>query len=188
MNKRFLIGISIMLIGVIFIIIKIILPNYELSKLTKYTFISNEEIRKEFNINKRHYLLTTYYNDSSTYGFNNILYEKNHEYYLLDVIEKCDMTYYIINNEIYIHCSGKKGDIIKYTINKYDVDKEVLQFNYSNTSNTSQLHLVVEGIDSEYIYLKSYLKIDESIDEGEYVKCSLTSRMCEYYDGNRQLK
>lgn len=184
MNKKFLIGIGIMFIGVIFIIIKIIIPNNELSKLTKYTFTSNEEIRKKFNINKRHYLLTTYYNDSSTYGFNNILYEKNQEYYLLDVIKKCDMNYYILNNEIYIHCSGKKGDILKYTINKYDVKKEVLQFNYYNTPNISQLHLAVEGIDSEYIYLKSYVKLDTSIDEGEHVKCSLTSRICEYYNGN----
>lgn len=173
-----------MFIVILFIIIKIIITNNELSKLTKYTFKSDEKITKEFYNNKKHYLLTTYYNDSSTYGFNNILYEKDNEYYLLDIIEKCDMNNYIVDSEIYYHCAGKMGDIVKYTIKGVNVEKEVINFDYKDTPNISQLHIAIDGIDDNYIYLRSHVKKNNFIKDGEFVKCSLSSKKCEYYSND----
>lgn len=90
------------------------------------------------------------------------------------------MYSYIKNNELYIHCIGKYGDIIKYTLNKKNIKKEILKFNYENTPNISQLHIIIDNIDDEYIYLSSVVKINDNIDEGENVKCSLQTKICIY--------
>ena len=179
MNKKVLIGI-IILIGVLFIIFRII-PNKELSKLDKYTLLSDETIIQEFKLKNKKYVLTTYYNSESTYSYNNLLLNDKDSYYFLEKIDKCDMSYLIKDNEIYIHCIGKKGDILRYTIDGVNVKNEILNFSYKNTPNISQIHITVNKIDNGYIYLKSVVKMDDSVKDGEYVKCSLSSKVCEYY-------
>jgi len=142
-NKKVLIGFGIIFIAVLFIIIKIVIPN-----------------DKTNNVSLENYI------------------EKN---------EKCsnNISKYIEDNVAYLHCIGDKGNIIKYTKNGDKINKEVLEFDYSNASNISQIHITIDGADDDYVYLKSAVKINDSIKDGEFVKCSLSSKKCEYYNGNR---
>jgi CRISPR/Cas system CMR-associated protein Cmr5 small subunit len=95
------------------------------------------------------------------------------------------MSYYIKNNEIYIHCIGKKGDILKYTIDDYKLEKDIMELDYKDAPNISQIHILIDGADNDYIYLRSNVKNNDSIKEGEFVKCLLSTKKCEYYNGNR---
>ena len=156
-----------------------------ISNLEKYTFSSNEKIVKSFKYNKYNYLLTMYYDDTSSWSHLNLLLLDNEEYYLLKNIQKCDSSVegrnlYLKDNEIYIHCIGKMGDIDKYTLDKINVKKETFNFNYDDTPNISQLHINIDKVDDKYIYLYSF-KVDSLIKEGENVKCSLKNNTCEYY-------
>ena len=156
-----------------------------ISNLEKYTFSSNEKIVKSFKYNKYNYLLTMYYDDTSSWSHLNLLLLDNEEYYLLKNIQKCDSSVegrnlYLKDNEIYVHCIGKKGDIDKYTLDKINVKKETFNFNYDDTPNISQLHINIDKVDDNYIYLYSF-KVDSLIKEGEKVKCSLKNNTCEYY-------
>lgn len=156
-----------------------------ISNLEKYTFSSNEKIVKSFKYNKYNYLLTMYYDDTSSWSHLNLLLLDNEEYYLLKNIQKCDSSVegrnlYLKDNEIYIHCIGKMGDIDKYTLDKINVKKETFNFNYDDTPNISQLHINIDKVDDNYIYLYSF-KVDSLIKEGEKVKCSLKNNICEYY-------
>ena len=72
------------------------------------------------------------------------------------------------------------GDIDKYILDKINVKKETFKFNYDNASNISQLHINIDKVDDNYIYLYSF-KVDSLIKEGENVKCSLKNNICEYY-------
>lgn len=156
-----------------------------ISNLEKYTFSSNEKIVKSFKYNKYNYLLTMYYDDTSSWSHLNLLLLDNEEYYLLKNIQKCDSSVegrnlYLKDNEIYIHCIGKMGDIDKYILDKINIKKETFKLNYDNVSNISQLHIGVDKVDDEYIYLSSF-RLDSSIADGEQVKCSLKNKICEYY-------
>lgn len=156
-----------------------------ISNLEKYTFSSNEKIVKSFKYNKYNYLLTMYYDDTSSWSHLNLLLLDNEEYYLLKNIQKCDSSVegrnlYLKDNEIYVHCIGKMGDIDKYTLDKINVKKETFNFNYDDTPNISQLHINIDKVDDNYIYLYSF-KVDSLIKEGEKVKCSLKNNTCEYY-------
>lgn len=182
MNKKFLIGIGIMFVGVLFIIIKLVIPNDKLSKLEKYNLLENESIKNEFKIENKKYILTTYYKNDSSYAYNNLLLKNRNDYYLLESINKCDMSYYIKNNEIYVHCIGKKGNILKYTIDDYKLEKDIMELDYKDAPNISQIHITIDGADNDYIYLRSNVKNNDSIKEGEFVKCSLSTKKCEYYN------
>lgn len=156
-----------------------------ISNLEKYTFSSNEKIVKSFKYNKYNYLLTMYYDDTSSWSHLNLLLLDNEEHYLLKNIQKCDSSVegrnlYLKDNEIYIHCIGKMGDIDKYILDKINVKKETFNFNYDDTPNISQLHINIDKVDDNYIYLYSF-KVDSLIKEGEKVKCSLKNNTCEYY-------
>lgn len=182
MHKKLFLCLSIIMIIVItfHIIFQIIIPNYELSNLEKYKLLSNEVIKTEFEVKNKKYVLTTYYGEQSSYGNNNLLIKKNNEYYLLEKIDQCDMNYYIKDSNIYIHCIGTKGNIMKYTIDGTNANYELLSFNYTKTPNISQIHMTIEKIDNKYIYLKSVVKVDDSIKEGNNIKCSLNTKECEY--------
>lgn len=182
MNKKKFIGIVIIMIivGLFLLVFQIIIPNYELSNLEKYKLLSEEVIKTEFEVKNKKYILTTYYDNQSSYGNNNLLIKKDDEYFLLEKIDKCDMNYYIKDSDIYIHCIGKKGDIMKYTIDGVNIDYDFLTFDYTKTPNISQLHMTIDKVDNKYIYLKSVVKVDESIMEGNNVKCSFNTKKCEY--------
>ena len=84
----------------------VILNNSNLKK-EKYTLLPNEEIENEIIYKNYKYVITKYYDNTTSFSHHNILLNNS-----------CDMYSYIKNNEIYIHCIGKYGDIIKYTLNK----------------------------------------------------------------------
>jgi len=114
--------------------------------------------------------------------------EKSDREIIKEYIEQNEMcnnngkSSYLKDNVAYIHCIGEKGNIIKYTSHNKKVDKEVLELDYSNTPNISQLHITIDEVDNNYIYLKSAVKVNDSVKDGEYVKCSLSSKKCEYYN------
>ena len=160
--------------------------NSSISNLEKYEFISNEKIIKIFSYNNKNYVITMYYDNTSSWSHINLLLKDKENYYILEKIKKCD-TYeeannlYIKNNEVYIHCIGKEGNIDKYIIDSFKVTKEILEFNYKNTPNISRVHIEIDGIDDEYIYLSSPFKVDNTISDDPQVKCSLKNRKCSYY-------
>ena len=180
MKKKVIVLLVLMLI-LIFVGIKIFISKYELSKLDSYELLSDETIIEEFSYKNRNYLLTSYHKNDSSYAYNNILFENKNKYYLLENIDKCDASTYIKDNNIYIHCIGKSGDILKYTINKYNVNKDILSFDYKLVNNISRIHITIDKVDDDYIYLRSVVKIDESKNTKEIIKCSLDTKICEYY-------
>ena len=177
MKKIIRIGIYLLVI----IVVSIILKNMRSNGLKEYKLLDNEKVQTSFKYRSKEYVLTSYYDDKNTYADNNILLKDNKYYYYIDKIEKCDMSYYINKNNIYIHCIGKEGNILKYSINDKETELEILDFDYTNTPNISQIHIQVDKVDKEYVYLKSAVKMDDSINEGEKVKCSIDSKICEYY-------
>ena len=156
-----------------------------ISNLEKYTFSSNEEIVKSFRYDKYNYLLTMYYDDTSSWSHLNLLLIDNKEYYLLKNIQKCDFdvegrNLYLKDNKFYIHCIGKMGDIDKYTLDKINVKKETFNFNYDNASNISQLHITIDKVDDENIYLVSPIDVNGDVKDIK-VKCYLNNNICNYY-------
>ena len=152
----------------------------KLDNLDKYTLNSSETIYKEFSYKNSNYVITNYNTNTSSYYSHHILFKDNNKYYLLDTLNKCDISDYLDNNEYYIHCIGKKGSIIKYTFNGTSIKKDIINLNYKNTPNTNQIYLTINNVDNSYIYMHSNIKIDESIKEGNSIKCNINTRVCEY--------
>lgn len=189
MKKKYLIILMIILIlTVSFIIYQTIefldykgsLPNLE-----KYIPVDNEIIIKKLQYNNKNYVISRYYDTSSSWSNLNLLLKNNDSYYILKNIKKCDTVkdgknLYVKDNVIYIHCIGNEGFIDKYLINDFDVLKETINFNFQNTPNISQLHIVIDNVDDEYIYLSSPTKVDNTIKDKPNVKCSLESKRCDY--------
>lgn len=181
MKKKIVILLVILIVLLTYVILKIFVSKYELSKLEKYKMKSNETIKEDFSYKDRNYLLTNYYKSDSSYAYNNILFFNKDKYYLLEKIDKCDASTYIKDNNIYIHCIGKSGDILKYTINKYYIEKETIKFNYKLVNNISRTHITITNVDNDYIYLKSVVKKDDYLNTKDTVRCSLSTNICEYY-------
>ena len=99
-----------------------------------------------------------------------------------EICKNTDKSSIIKDDVLYVHCIGEEGNILKFTINNGKVGKEVINLNYTNTPNISQLHIQIDDVDEDYIYLKSAVKNNDSIKEGEFVKCLLSSKCCEYYN------
>lgn len=157
-----------------------------LSNLEKYTFVENEKNIKSFEYDKRSYLISRYYDNSSSWSHLNVLLEDKNDYYILESIKKCDTVddgsnLYIKDNELYIHCIGKEGIIDKYIINDLNIENEKINFNFKNTPNISQLHIGIDNVDNEYIYLSSPFKVDNTIKDEPKVKCSFKDKKCLYY-------
>lgn len=117
----------------------------------------------------------------------NLLLKDKNDYYILESIKKCDTdddgsNLYIKDNELYIHCIGKDGVIDKYLINDLNIKKETINFNFKNTPNISQLHMGIDNVDNEYIYLSSPFKVDNTIKDEPKVKCSFKDRKCSYIE------
>lgn len=156
----------------------------QILKLEKYKILPLENILTEFKYEKYEYVISSYYDDTSSWSHLNILLKLQDKYYRLEEIKKCDgsgKNIYVKDNKVYIHCIGKKGDILEYTINDTKIEKNIRQLNYDNTPNISQIHILIDKIDNEYIYLYSNVKINDSIKEGKRVKCSLKNNICDYY-------
>lgn len=186
MKKNIWAIILILLIGVgITIIILSKYPNTFLD-LEKYTLEHNERIIKNFKYDKYNYAISSLYDSGSTWSDINILLEYKNEYYILTQINGCDTTekaknLYISENKLYIHCIGQKGNIYTYTIEKNKVTKELLEFNYDKTPNISQLHIEIDKVDTENIFLSSPFKVDNTVADEPKVMCSLKNKVCNYY-------
>lgn len=164
----------------IYQLIKYIDYKSRIDNLNKYSLNSDETIHKEFSYKNNDYVITNYNDNNSSYYSHHILFKDNSKYYILDTLNKCDISDYLDNNEYYVHCIGKKGDIIKYTFNSTSIKKDIINLNYKNTPNTNQIYLTIDKVDNNYIYLKSNIKIDDRIKEGNSIKCNLSTRICEY--------
>ena len=152
----------------------------KLDNLDKYTLNSSESIYKEFSYKNSNYVITNYNTNTSSYYSHHILLKDNNKYYLLDTLNKCDLSDYLNNNEYYILCIVKKGSIIKYTFNGTSIKKDIINLNYKNTPNTNQIYLTIDNVDKNYIYLNSNMKNDDNIKEGNSIKCNIDTRDCEY--------
>ena len=152
----------------------------KLDNLDKYTLNSSETIYKKFSYKNSNYVITNYNTNTSSYYSHNILLKDNNKYYILDTLNKCDISDYLDNNEYYIHCIGKKGSIIKYTFNGTSIKKDIINLNYKNTPNTNQIYLTIDNVDNNSIYLNSNMKNDDNIKEGNSIKCNIDTRDCEY--------
>ena len=188
MRKKFFLTIILLIIFSIlsFVIYKAIsfLDN-NWTKLEEYKMIpENERLSyKEINYKNNKYILVGFHGNNSTYADNVILLEKKSKYYILEKITNCDIsneTAYFKNGSFYIHCIGKKENIIQYELDGINVKKSYLELNYRDVPNISQIHLFVNGIDDKYIYLYSYVKKDDTLSEGKKVKCSLNDKKCVY--------
>ena len=152
--------------------------NSRISNLERYTYKQNEKSIKNINYDKKEYIITNYLPEEQTYNNLNILFKNKENYYLLKEIEKCDAdtnTIYTKSNEIYIHCIGKEGNINKYTINEFEITEEVLVLSYDNVPKISELHVTIEKIDNDDIYIKSLDKKAKcTINQYQYI--------CEYHN------
>ena len=160
-------------------LIKYIDYKNKLDNLDKYTLNSSETIYKEFSYKNSNYVITNYNTNTSSYYSHNILLKDNNKYYILDTLNKCDISDYLDNNEYYIYCIGKKGSIIKYTFNGTSIKKDIINLNYKNTPNTNQIYLTIDNVDNNSIYLNSNMKNDDNIKEGNSIKCNINTRVCE---------
>ena len=179
---------DLLIIPIIIIIIITIFGSYKLielssynsriSSLERYTYKQDEKNIKKINYNKKEYIITNYLPKEQTYTNLNILFKNKEKYYLLKEIEKCDAdtnTTYTKDNEIYIHCIGKEGNINKYTINEFEITEELLVLSYDNVPKLSELHVIVEKIDNHDIYIKSLdTKAKCTINQYKYI--------CEYHN------
>lgn len=189
MKKR-IIMISLIILVLLFIFTMyqfIKFKNYKdsLSSLEKYIFVDNEIIIKKLEYNNKNYVISRYYDNSSSWSHLNLLLKDNDNYYILKNIKKCDTpdegsNLYIKDNVIYIHCIGKKGVIDKYLINEFSIYKESINFDFKDTPNISQLHIGIDNVDDEYIYLSSPFKVDNRLKDNQNVKCSFNNKKCIY--------
>lgn len=173
-----------LLIFLSYSLIKWIDEKDSLSNLEKHTFTKEETIVKKWKYNHQNYVISRYYDQSSSWSHLYLLLKRNHTYYILENIKKCDTVddgnnIYVKDNELYIHCIGKE-DIDKYFINDLSIKKETIHFHFKNTPNISPLHMIIDKVDKEYIYLSSPFKVDNTIKENPNVKCSFMDKECSY--------
>lgn len=157
--------------------------NSMIDSLEKYKIHDDEKIINEFTYDNNNYLITMYYVDKQTYSNVNILLKQKSDRLLIDTISECDSSEsntYVLDNKIYIHCIGKVGDIKVYTLEDYKLTHNILELDYSKTPNLSQLHILIDKVDKDYIYLYSHVTLDST--KPAKIKCSLHSKKCEYIE------
>lgn len=186
MVKKFLISILIGLIILALVFLGVycafntIIMKSELSKLEGYKLKKTEEINKTFKYGRFNYVITSYYEDGKTYAQNNFLVKHNNKFYYMDSFTDCDMSSYVKDNMMFVHCIGYTGNIVKFKFYGIRVTNEVIEFNYNATPNIGQKNITIEKVTNKNIYLNSTVRKDESIPEGEKVKCSFENNKCVY--------
>lgn len=158
----------------------------QIDQLEKYEMKKDETIIKTFDLMKKQYAVSKYKDESSTWSHLNILLNHESKYYFLKNIKQCDSNddgtnIFVYNNNMYVHCIGKKGNINKYSIDGISIKEEIIKFKYEKTPNISQVHIVIDNVDDDYIYLSSAVKVNDNVADGNKVKCDLESLVCEYY-------
>lgn len=149
-----------------------------LSNLKEYNILKNEKIQETIRYDNKEYIITSYLKEGDSYTTKNILLKEKNKYYFLKEIPKCECdNIYIKNNEIYLHCIGKKANIDKYTINEFEITEETLNLNLKDVPQISDIHIIVEKVDYNSIYIYTHIN--------EYkAKCTFKnySYKCEYYE------
>lgn len=145
-----------------------------LKKLELYNLEKEEKQLKIIKHNKKEYYITEYYNEEQNLKNINILFKYKSKYYKLREITYCDYDNVAIKeNELYLHCIGRDGNIAKYTINNFMVEKESIKLNYENISSIYEYNVNVDKVDDRYIHIS-----DPS--SSKKAKCDLITRICEY--------
>ena len=133
MKKKNIIILIILLPLFIFTIYKLIIL-FKFNNLEKYNFIDNEIVIKEVKYNNKNYIISRYYNNSSSWSNLNILLNSNNAYYILKNIEKCDTldnasNIHIKDNEIYTaYCDieVKQLNLKEKVLNFYEQNKIII--------------------------------------------------------------
>ena len=182
MKKILIIPLIIIFALVAFIFTSNIMKQNHISDL-KQTSISKQN-SYEFQYKNSTYAISNI-DDSPTSSLGIFLKQDNH-YYLIKQIDKCsygDNSFYIIDNNVYIYCISNQNKILKYELNEVNYKETSFLLNLKDTPNISPLHLQFNKIDDKYIYLYSLVKLSDSIDEGNQIKCSLSNYKCQYDNG-----
>ncbi len=189
--KLFLKTLSVLILVLLFVFLTYRLIEFldyksSLSNLKKHIFTENEKTIKEFKYDKKNYMISKYYDDPYPWSQLNLLLKDGQTYYILENIKNCSTVddasnLYLKDNVIYIHCIGKEGIIDKYTIDGLNIEKKLLNFDFKSTPNISQLHIGIDDVDDEYIYLSSPFKVNATIADDPKVKCSFENKICRYY-------
>ena len=152
----------------------------KIERLDKYKLIENEEEDIKFEFNGYNYVITKYTDEKSRIN-HNILVDYEGNYYYIDSLENCDMSSYVKGNQVYTHCIGGKGNILKYSFSTIVLNSDYIELNYSTVPNISERHMKVDKVDKKgNIYLSSEVKVDENIEEGNKIKCNIETRECVY--------
>lgn len=144
-----------------------------LNSFPKYKLIDNEEVLMDLNYNNYNYIITKYYDNTSSWSHINFLLKENNKYYLLKNIKKCDVEKNHVksmNNQLYVHCVGKNDNTIdKYIFDKLNIKYEKLLFNMDK-AYVSNVHFIIESVNDDYIYISDALEME--------AKCSFKTRKC----------
>ena len=152
----------------------------KIERLDKYKLMEKEKEDIKIDFNGYTYVITKYTDEKSRIN-HNILVSYENNYYYIDSLENCDMSSYVKENQVYTHCLGGRGNILKYSFSTVVLNKDYLELNYSTTPNISEIHMTVDKVDNKNnIYLSSNVKVDDSIEEGNKIKCNIETRACKY--------
>ena len=182
MKKIIIILLIIIFATATFIITSNVMKQKRISSL-KQSDISKQK-SYEFQYKKSTYAISNI--DNSSTNSLGIFLKQDNKYYLIKQIDKCsygDNSFYIKDNNVYIYCISNQNKILKYELNEANYTETSFLLNLKDTPNISPLHLQFNKIDDKYIYLYSLVKIDDSIDEGNQIKCSLDNYKCQYDNG-----
>ena len=95
--KKFIFNLLTIILGFVIVGITVIVFYYlfvlideknEILKLEEYKMLSVEEVFKEFEYDRKKYIISTFY-DSDSYQYINILLKIKDKYYRLEEIKKC---------------------------------------------------------------------------------------------------
>lgn len=178
--KPFILGILLVIIF-LFIIIYIMRKSL-VADLEKYD-MANQEFY-EFHYKHNTYAISSVGNEGV--DKTGIFFKQNKNYYLMAMEERCtysDNSFYVKDGIIYMHCNSKEKSIITYAIDSINYKKSEFPSNFKDTPNISKLHLQFNKIDDDYLYLYSLVKVDDTIEEGNQIKCSLSDYKCQYDKG-----
>ena len=143
-------------------------------KLELYHLEQDEKQIKILTHNKKEYYITEYYNEELNHQIINILFKYKSKYYKLREITYCDYNNIAIKeNELYLHCIGRDGNIAKYTINNFMVEKESIKLKYDNIPKIYEYNIDVDKVDERYIYISDPSSNKKAV-------CNLITLICEY--------
>ena len=185
MIKKLLIGLVVGLIILALVFLGVyygfnaIIMKSELSNVKEYKLIKDEKVTYDFKYDKYKYVVSSYKTPEMKYSTNNYLLEYLGKYYYLDSYTDCDMTAFAKDNFLYTHCANYSGNIVKFKFYGTRVFNELIELSYHKAPNIDQKNVEVYKVTDDSLYLKSN-KVDESIPEGDKVKCDLDTSQCEY--------